>query len=111
VDGGLGSRRGKGRGRPAAKRAKRRRDSRGGGNGGVGAELQMVLEPNPKWGLLVDVLAEIRQAQDAAEEGREGVSGVSRAFPSWNRPISTEIYLCHACSDHELERRRRRAGS
>jgi hypothetical protein len=28
---------------------------------------------------------------------------VSRAFPSWNRSISTEIYLCHACSGHEIE--------
>jgi hypothetical protein len=26
---------------------------------------------------------------------------VSRAFPSWNRSILTEIYLCHACSYHE----------
>jgi hypothetical protein len=39
---------------------------------------------------------------------------VSRAFPSWNRSILTEISLCHACSDHEVEdgnapgRRRRR---
>jgi hypothetical protein len=29
---------------------------------------------------------------------------VSRAFPSWNRPILAEIYLCHACSDHEISR-------
>jgi hypothetical protein len=28
---------------------------------------------------------------------------VSRAFPSWKRSIVTEIYLCHACSDHEIE--------
>jgi hypothetical protein len=28
---------------------------------------------------------------------------VSRAFPSWNRSILTEIYLCHACSSHEIE--------
>jgi hypothetical protein len=28
---------------------------------------------------------------------------VSRAFPSWNRSILTEIYLCHACSYHEIE--------
>eukprot|EP01047_Picozoa_sp_COSAG01_P046042 COSAG01_NODE_4291_length_5167_cov_3.885556_2_plen_188_part_00 len=27
---------------------------------------------------------------------------VSRAFPSWNRSILTEIYLCHACSYHEI---------
>jgi hypothetical protein len=26
------------------------------------------------------------------------VAMVSRAFPSWNRSILTEMYLCHACS-------------
>eukprot|EP01047_Picozoa_sp_COSAG01_P056202 COSAG01_NODE_6345_length_3723_cov_13.346302_2_plen_194_part_00 len=29
---------------------------------------------------------------------------VSRPFPSWNRSISTEIDLCHACSCHEILR-------
>eukprot|EP01047_Picozoa_sp_COSAG01_P071459 COSAG01_NODE_11096_length_2009_cov_4.966492_1_plen_130_part_00 len=29
---------------------------------------------------------------------------VSRAFPSWNRSVLTEIYLCHACSRHEILR-------
>jgi hypothetical protein len=28
---------------------------------------------------------------------------VSGPFPSWNRSILTEIYLCHACSCHEIE--------
>jgi cytoskeleton-associated protein 5 len=28
---------------------------------------------------------------------------VTRAFPSWNRSILTEFYLCHACSYHEIE--------
>jgi hypothetical protein len=28
---------------------------------------------------------------------------VSRAFSSWKRLILTEIYLCHACSYHEIE--------
>jgi hypothetical protein len=28
---------------------------------------------------------------------------VSRAFPPWNRSILTEMYLCHACSCHEIE--------
>ena len=28
---------------------------------------------------------------------------MSRAFPSWNRSTLTEIYLCHACSCHEIE--------
>jgi hypothetical protein len=29
---------------------------------------------------------------------------VSRPFPSWNRSILTEIYLCHACSCREILR-------
>jgi hypothetical protein len=29
---------------------------------------------------------------------------VSRPFPSWNRSILTEIYLCHACSCQEMLR-------
>eukprot|EP01047_Picozoa_sp_COSAG01_P071222 COSAG01_NODE_10998_length_2030_cov_2.434490_1_plen_49_part_10 len=28
---------------------------------------------------------------------------MSRPFASWNRSILTEIYLCHACSYHEIE--------
>jgi hypothetical protein len=35
---------------------------------------------------------------------------VSRAFPSWNRSILTEIYLCHACSYHETEDGNARTG-
>jgi hypothetical protein len=35
---------------------------------------------------------------------------VSRVFPSWNRSILTEIYLCHACSDHEIEDGNARTG-
>jgi hypothetical protein len=35
---------------------------------------------------------------------------VSRAFPSWKRVTLTEIYLCHACSDHEVEDGNARAG-
>jgi hypothetical protein len=31
-------------------------------------------------------------------------SVVSRPFPSWNRCILTEIYLCHACSCQEILR-------
>jgi hypothetical protein len=29
---------------------------------------------------------------------------VSRPFPSWNRSILTEIYLCHACYCQEILR-------
>eukprot|EP01047_Picozoa_sp_COSAG01_P040508 COSAG01_NODE_3416_length_6122_cov_11.318114_3_plen_105_part_00 len=36
---------------------------------------------------------------------------MSRPFSSWNRPILTEIYLCHACSCHKMEDRNGRAGS
>jgi hypothetical protein len=35
---------------------------------------------------------------------------VSRVFPSWNRCILTEIYLCHACSYHEIEDENARTG-
>jgi hypothetical protein len=31
-------------------------------------------------------------------------AGVSRPFPSWNRSILTEIYLCHACTRQEILR-------
>jgi hypothetical protein len=36
---------------------------------------------------------------------------VSRPFPSWNRSILTEIYLCHACSHPEVEGGNARVGS
>ena len=32
---------------------------------------------------------------------------MSRAFPSWNRSMLTEIYLCHACSCQEILRTKR----
>jgi hypothetical protein len=32
---------------------------------------------------------------------------VSQAFPSWNWSTLTEIYLCHACSHHEIEDEKR----
>jgi hypothetical protein len=35
---------------------------------------------------------------------------VRLAFPSWNRSILTEIYLCHACSHHEIEDGNARTG-
>jgi hypothetical protein len=36
----------------------------------------------------------------------QGCAGdpVSRPFPSWNRSILTEIYLCHACYCQEILR-------
>jgi hypothetical protein len=37
---------------------------------------------------------QLRDALDYAD--------VSRPFPSWNRSILTEIYLCHACSCQEI---------
>jgi hypothetical protein len=35
---------------------------------------------------------------------------VSRAFPSWDRSILTEIYRCHDCSYHEIEDGHARTG-
>jgi hypothetical protein len=45
------------------------------------------------------------------EEPAPAPEPVSRAFPSWNRSILTEIYLCHVCSYHEVEDRNGRAGT
>jgi hypothetical protein len=42
---------------------------------------------------------------------RGGPPLVSRAFPSCTRSILTEIYLCHACSCHEIEDGNARSGS
>jgi hypothetical protein len=47
--------------------------------------------------------AETRQPRAAPE--------VIRAFPSWKRSILTEIYLCDACSYHEIEDGNTRAGA
>jgi hypothetical protein len=49
-----------------------------------------------------------QQGQGGYLRAGEGLGGgrfrqpVGRAFPSWNRSILTEIYLCDACSDHEM---------
>ena len=40
----------------------------------------------------------------AYDQGAANFSDVSRPFPSWNRSILTEIYLCHACSCQEILR-------
>jgi hypothetical protein len=40
-----------------------------------------------------------RSAASDADSGQL----VSRAFPSWNRSILTEIYLCHPCSCSDIE--------
>jgi hypothetical protein len=39
----------------------------------------------------------------APQQGAAAAAAVSRAFPSWKRPILTEIYLCRDCSDPEFE--------
>jgi hypothetical protein len=41
----------------------------------------------------------------------EAARRVSRAFPSWTWSILAEIYLCHACSAHEIEDGNARAGA
>jgi carboxylesterase type B len=40
----------------------------------------------------------------AYDQGAANFSDVSRPFPSWNRSILTEIYLCHACSCQKILR-------
>jgi hypothetical protein len=47
----------------------------------------------------------------SASTGLRASSSVSRACPSWDRSIVTEIYLCHACSCQETEDGNARAGS
>jgi hypothetical protein len=37
-------------------------------------------------------------------QNRGATTSVSRPFPSWNRSILAEIYLCHACSCQEILR-------
>jgi hypothetical protein len=37
---------------------------------------------------------------EASEPPRAGVG--LHTNPSWDRSILTEIYICHACSDHEV---------
>jgi hypothetical protein len=43
--------------------------------------------------------------------GAGSVAAVRRAFPSWNRSILTEIYLCRARSCHEVEDGNARTGA
>jgi hypothetical protein len=51
-----------------------------------------------KCGLRLGAWKLLRAAANAASPGDH--PDVSRAFPSWNRSMLTEIYLCHACSYH-----------
>jgi hypothetical protein len=55
--------------------------------------------------------ARSRPRAQASGGRRGGGAWVSRAFPSWKRSILTEIYPCHACSDHVSEDANARAGS
>jgi hypothetical protein len=41
--------------------------------------------------------------QPSPQQLAQQVERVRRAFPSWNRSMLTETYLCHACSHHEIE--------
>eukprot|EP01047_Picozoa_sp_COSAG01_P061256 COSAG01_NODE_7626_length_3122_cov_54.156136_1_plen_429_part_00 len=45
-----------------------------------------------------------RSRQAAQPRGAAPAPKVSRPFPSWNRSILAEIYLCHACSCQEILR-------
>jgi phage-related tail protein len=49
-----------------------------------------------------DAVAELSEA--LAHERRQNSELVSGPFPSWNRSILTEIYLCHVCSCQEILR-------
>jgi hypothetical protein len=69
-------------------------------------------EADCKRGGATKLSANARDAIEHAEEAKAAVLSFSAAhrqevgglrFPSWNRPILTEIYLCHACSYHEFE--------
>jgi hypothetical protein len=51
-----------------------------------------------------------RRSALAASSPRCRCTAVSRAFPSWKQSMLTEIYLCHACSCHEVEDGNARAG-
>jgi hypothetical protein len=55
-------------------------------------------------------LAEAQMAASEATLAELCRAIVSRPFSSWNRPMLTEIYLCHACSYHEIEDGNGRAG-
>jgi hypothetical protein len=48
-------------------------------------------------------LLHIQQLQAESEQQVAIVEEASAPFPSWDRSIVTEIYLCHACFYHEIE--------
>eukprot|EP01047_Picozoa_sp_COSAG01_P032831 COSAG01_NODE_2388_length_7779_cov_127.916384_13_plen_183_part_00 len=48
--------------------------------------------------------AEARAAEADGRAAAADARAVSRPFPSWNRSILTEIFLCHACSCQEILR-------
>jgi hypothetical protein len=50
-----------------------------------------------------ELKAMLRAAEVDFADCLEKADLVSRAFQSWKRSILTEIYLCHACSDHGIE--------
>jgi clusterin-associated protein 1 len=70
----------------------------GGGGGGLGAGRKGFAMP----GGHVDGGLSGDSDSDTGSSDRDGE--VSRPFPSWNRSILTEIYLCHACSCQEILR-------
>jgi hypothetical protein len=68
-------------------------------------------EADCKRGGATKLSANARDAIEHAEEAKAAVLSFSAAHrqevgglrsPSWNRPILTEIYLCHACSWQEF---------
>jgi hypothetical protein len=59
-------------------------------------------------GTLAEAQAQLRADLTVAAQAAQ--DSVSQAFPSWNRSILAEIYLCHTCSCHEIEDANGRAG-
>eukprot|EP01049_Picozoa_sp_SAG25_P001713 SAG25_NODE_81_length_16694_cov_8.663332_3_plen_115_part_00 len=83
--------------------------------GGVGRVADVGLLPRHRWWLWLHVRLDLEQRNHGEQGAGATTNGapahgvpsarrtggrrsVSRAFPSWNRSILTEIYLCHACS-------------
>jgi 3'-phosphoadenosine 5'-phosphosulfate synthase len=68
--------------------------------------------------IVLPITGYTKRLVESHEKGSAGVALVdklgrtlvSRPFPSWNRSILTEIYLCHACSCQEILRTAETAG-
>eukprot|EP01047_Picozoa_sp_COSAG01_P026883 COSAG01_NODE_1748_length_9329_cov_99.035861_11_plen_286_part_00 len=82
------------------------RQTSGGSTSSVGSLSSLALEPT---GMVTVPMSESPRARPAGLGGAAPMD-VSWEFSSWNRSILTEIHLCHACSDHEIENGNARTG-